>query len=135
MERDPKPFLHLEHRQSRRRMTLKTGRLIFNNGHCVVECTVRDLSDEGARLELPCHLDLPETLILSMPGAASRDCEVVWSSNTERGVRFLGTTPRSETWSARATLRHRILLLQSQMELVQNQLSELRGEIEANLDT
>ena len=134
MERDPKPFLHLEHRQSRRRMTLKTGRLIFNNGHCVVECTVRDLSDEGARLELPCHLDLPEVLTLSIPGGSMRDCEIVWSSNTERGVRFLDTPRRSDNWSARAALLHRVFLLQNQMQLAQDQLDQLRGEIEAIID-
>ena len=84
--------LYLEQRQSNRRKTLKTGKIIFNNSHCVVECTVRDMSDGGAQLELPCYVDLPEMLTLAIPGGPNRDCEIVWSSNTKLGVRFLSST-------------------------------------------
>jgi hypothetical protein len=37
--KDAKKVLYLEQRQSRRRTTLRTGKILFNNGHCVVECT------------------------------------------------------------------------------------------------
>ena len=126
--------LYLEQRQSRRRTTLKTGKIIFNNGHCVVECTVRDMSDGGARLELPCHVDLPETLTLAIPGGPHRDCEIVWSSNTKLGVRFLGSTRRADTKSLGTAMLQRVHLIQSQLDVIQNQLSELRSDIEADVD-
>ncbi len=126
--------LYLEQRQSRRRTTLKTGKLVFNNGHCVVECTVRDMSDEGARLELPCYVDLPEVFTLVIPGGQNRDCEKVWFSNTKLGVRFLGATRGADTKSLGTALLHRVNLIQSQLDVIQNQLNELRSDIEANVD-
>jgi hypothetical protein len=135
MAKDPTPFICLEHRQSRRRTTLKTGKIIFNNGHCVVECTVRDLSDEGARLELPCHLDLPEIVTLNIPGGPCRDCEIVWLSNTELGVRFLGMSPPpADTGSRRTALLRRVRSIQSHLEVVQSHLNELRDDIAASAD-
>jgi hypothetical protein len=134
MAKDTESFLYLEQRHSRRRSTLKRGKIIFNNSHCVVECTVRDLSEEGARLELPCHLDLPEVVMLNIPGGPSRDCEIVWSSNTELGVRFLGATHQRETGCVRAPLLRRVQLIQSQLDIIQSHLNELRGDIEASID-
>ena len=134
MAKETESFLYLEQRHSRRRSTLKTGTIIFNNSHCVVECTVRDLSEEGARLELPCHLDLPEVVILNIPGGPSRDCEIVWLSNTKLGVRFLGTPRPRDTSGVRAALLHRVQLIQSQLDVIQSHLNELRGDIEASVD-
>lgn len=134
MANESKSFLYLEQRQRRRWKTLKTAKIIFNNGHCVVECIVRDLSDDGARLELPCPLDLPETFTLSMPGGTSHDCEVVRSTNTERGVRFLGAAHRAETTNTRAALLHRVHLIQNHLDMVQKQLNELRGDLDADID-
>jgi hypothetical protein len=138
MANDSKSFLHLEQRQRRRWKTLKTAKILADDGHRVVECIVRDLSDEGARLELPrpevpCDLNLPETFTLAISGGASRDCEVVWSSNTERGVRFLVTTRHTETMSDRAALMQRLHSIQDHLDKVQKQLNELRGDLEADI--
>jgi hypothetical protein len=136
MTNDLKSFLYLEQRQRRRWKTLKTAKIIADGGLRVVECIVRDLSDEGARLELPrlelpSDLDLTGTFTLAIPGGASRDCEVVWSSNAERGVRFLGTTRHTETTSDRAALMQRLHSIQDHLDEVQKQLNELRGDLEA----
>ena len=134
MAKDTESFLYLEQRHSRRRSTLKTGKIIFNNSHCVVECTVRDISEEGARLELPCHLDLPEVVTLNIPGGPSRECEIVWLSNTTLGVRFCGTPNHRDTSGVRAALLRRAQLIQSQLDVIQSHLNELRGDIEAGVD-
>lgn len=133
MANESKSFLYLEQRQRRRWKTLKTAKIIFNNGHCVVECIVRDLSDEGARLELPSPLDLPDTFTLTMPGGTSHECEVVRSSNIELGVRFLGVTRQTDIARGRAALVQRLHSIQDHLDKVQRQLNELRGDLEADI--
>ena len=39
----------MEKRNSTRTRCLLTGRIIFNNRSSVIDCTVRDISDDGGR--------------------------------------------------------------------------------------
>jgi hypothetical protein len=39
-----------ERRKLHRSRTLKGGRIVTNDGHSTFDCTVRNLSDEGAKL-------------------------------------------------------------------------------------
>ena len=43
---------HDDQRSSKRRRTVLTGKVLFNNRASVFDCTVRDLSDTGARITL-----------------------------------------------------------------------------------
>ncbi len=56
------------------------------------ECILCDLSDRGARLTIAAPNDLPEefTLLFSADGTRNRHCRVVWRSDAQIGVEFLG---------------------------------------------
>lgn len=47
-----------------RRRTFKGGKLTFNKGLSVLDCIVRDWSEDGARLELPTTVGVPESFEL-----------------------------------------------------------------------
>lgn len=49
-----------ERRLHGRRRTFKGGKLIFNKGLSVLDCIIRDLSDDGARLELTTTTTIPD---------------------------------------------------------------------------
>jgi PilZ domain len=55
-------------------------------------CLVRDISQGGARLACRMPETVPDEfrLQLSPDGAVVRQCRVVWKTNTEIGVQFLG---------------------------------------------
>jgi hypothetical protein len=68
-------------------------------------CTLSDVSDAGARLEVDETVSIPDhfILFLSSNGAARRSCEVVWRQARQVGVKFgnrlastTPATPRSE---------------------------------------
>lgn len=79
-------------RATLRRRTLKAGKVAFNDRHCTLSCTVRDLSDTGARLRCEGSVSVPDTfdLIIDLDGLDA-SCEVVWRRGPELGVRFVGT--------------------------------------------
>ena len=68
-----------ERRQYFRRRTLLNGRLEVEklNGW-VLDCTVRNVSEGGARLALPTHVVVPQTLSLSISDGAKRPATLVW---------------------------------------------------------
>lgn len=119
-------IMSIENRKRKRVSTLKKGQLIFNNSHCVVDCTVRNISETGACLELPCFIELPDTLTLMIPGGPKRECEVMWVSNNKLGVRFFDQSAVSGRNSPR-----KLLLLRVQS--IQEQLDDLRTEIEKSV--
>jgi len=77
-------------RKAPRRRMLKAGLIAFNNRHSTLQCTVRDLSDGGARLNVPGSINAPDTfeLLIELDGLEA-NCAVVARSANEVRVKFL----------------------------------------------
>jgi PilZ domain-containing protein len=78
-----------EQRKIARSRALKSAKLIHGNSS-VFDCTVRDLTDVGARIEVPNTVGLPENLDLTFDGGHSvRQCRFVWRALNKAGVEFV----------------------------------------------
>jgi hypothetical protein len=79
-------------RKSARRRTLKGAIIAYNDRHSTVACTVRDISQTGARLRLIGAISVPETfeLLVELDGFEA-GCEVVRRRGDEIAVRFTFT--------------------------------------------
>lgn len=79
-----------ERRKSVRRRMLKAGVLSFNGSFSGLKCTVRDLSDGGARLKVDQLAAVPSVfeLIIEIDGLYAKS-SVAWRRAPELGVRFL----------------------------------------------
>jgi PilZ domain len=74
-------------RAAPRHRVLKAGSIEFNGG--VIDCTVRNISDTGAALEVATPLGVPDTFWLLIPGDhARRHCRVAWRRDRRIGVAF-----------------------------------------------
>jgi hypothetical protein len=80
----------IEQRAASRRRRLRAAQIRFNDGASVIDCTLRDISRSGARLQLPSTLDIPEEfeLVTSETGVGARTARVVWRKLNEMGVAF-----------------------------------------------
>lgn len=78
-----------DRRKSHRNRTLKGGRIVTNDGHSTFDCTVRNLSDEGAKLVVASIIGLPHRFDLNLLDGRNFSCETIWHTETELGVRFL----------------------------------------------
>ncbi len=78
----------IDERRSRRRL-LKSATICFNARHSTLPCTVRDMSEGGARLLAQGSINVPDTfeLHIDLDGIWVA-CEVVWRRQSEVGVRF-----------------------------------------------
>ncbi len=72
-----------------RRKTLKSGKIIFNDGQSVMNCVVKDLSPTGARLEAESLVDCPRSFTLALASGPIYESEVRWMKFMAAGVRFL----------------------------------------------
>ena len=76
-----------EHRIAPRRRVLKAGSISFGGG--AIDCTVRNISDTGAAIEVVTPLFIPDRfkLIVHSDGL-NRPCHVVWRRERRLGVAF-----------------------------------------------
>jgi hypothetical protein len=76
-----------ERRRSERHRTFKAGKIILHRGTSVIDCTIRNLSPEGASIAVPNAATLPEEFDLQFDGEMRR-CNVAWRRLDRLGVKF-----------------------------------------------
>jgi len=82
-------FAMQERRKLARSRVIKSAKLVVGTSS-VVDCVVRNLTNTGARLEVPNSAVLSENLVLTFDGGRSmRSCRLVWRTVNETGVEFL----------------------------------------------
>jgi hypothetical protein len=85
-----------ERRKLHRARTLKGGRIVFNRGFGAAECTVRNLTDFGALLEIGEVFGLPSEFELQINLELRRhSCRVIWRDGQRLGVIFVDSTANS----------------------------------------
>lgn len=82
-------FLIEDHRTGPRFKANMRGRIVFDNGRTVIDCQVRDLSDDGARLKVDAPFDFPDTVSLELIDGPSYQCRVTRHGKKELGVEFV----------------------------------------------
>ena len=79
-----------QRRQDARKATVRAATTRFDGPSSPIQCVVLDISRGGARLHVHIQSELPDQFILHIEADNStRQCEVVWRSKDELGVRFV----------------------------------------------
>jgi hypothetical protein len=81
-----------EHRAAQRHRVFKAGSIQF--GGSTIDCTVRNLANTGAMLEVVSQAAIPHQFTLALSADRShRRCHVVWRKDKRIGVTFYGGAP------------------------------------------
>jgi hypothetical protein len=76
-----------EHRAIPRHRVLKAGMIEFGGG--AIDCTVRNMSEAGAALDVASPVGIPDRFGLILPAEGRRlPCHVVWRKEKRIGVAF-----------------------------------------------
>lgn len=80
-----------ERRHTQRARMFRGGKILLNNRRSVVGCTVRNLSDTGACLQVESIADIPDRFDLAIEGEERiYSCRLMWTSESRIGVSFPG---------------------------------------------
>jgi hypothetical protein len=78
-----------ERRASPRQKRLNAAKIVFNNNASVIDCIVRDLPPQGARLLVASPVGIPERFDLRIDrNGVCHPSKVTWRANDEIGVSF-----------------------------------------------
>jgi PilZ domain len=87
---------HEERRNGRRQRVLKDGKIVFNLLGSVVDCTIRDLSEFGAKLMCKDWRAVPEEFsLVTLTDGQMRDAQVRWRQGSLIGIAFTGAPRRA----------------------------------------
>jgi hypothetical protein len=78
-----------EHRNVARHRALKRAQIAFKGHWATIDCTVRNLSDRGACLNVESSIAIPDSFDLVLDHASVRNCRVAWRKATQIGVEFV----------------------------------------------
>ena len=76
----------VDNRKTPRIRKFKDGRILL--GSLELPCTIRDLSEIGACLEVHATHGIPAIFRLAMPNRTPKTCKVMWRDYTKLGVHF-----------------------------------------------
>ena len=134
MDQEDRPFNPADHRAAGRVRAFLRGEIIHSNGNSRTECTVRDLSEGGARIEAPASVTVPEFFELYIPLKGLRHrARMMWRAGNELGISFMTEAPKpapaAEPQSTQQELEVRIKLLELEAETarLRAQLTEMQG--------
>jgi len=113
--------MNRDKRKSRRRPVYYLARLELRPGK-PVRCILSDISDTGARIDVPYPDKVPERFLLWLTdnGSARRTCAVVWRKTCQIGVKFERRLPPTR---------------RAEMEPVQNPVAAKRAIMESTAAT
>jgi len=81
-----------ERRPERRRRTLLGGRVSYDDGAHVFDCTIRDLSTGGARITVPGQQPIARNVFLiNIRDRVVYEADVVWNKGGHAGLSFRRT--------------------------------------------
>ncbi|WP_158812458.1 PilZ domain-containing protein [Methylocapsa sp. S129] len=119
----------IESRRSPRVRTFLQARISYSDGAISTACTVNQLSEVGARINLASTFSLPETFEITIPQRGiSRRARLVWRRDDLAGVDFLGGE-ESQSTSATADPTAKIKALEAENAKLKAQIGTLMQQI------
>ena len=80
-----------EKRSTARKRIARNGKIVFPNFAAILDCTMRDVSDTGAKLIALNGQGVPDRFgLVLITDQLMRDAKVVWRRGNEIGVEFEG---------------------------------------------
>jgi hypothetical protein len=122
-----------ERRVSSRQKSFLKGRIYFNHRRSSVDCLVRDISDQGAKLKFSETVAIPEAFELYIP---NRDetfrARVQWRTGEEVGIAFGSEDVPSPSLApdpSAGDLAARVRRLESELTALQRKVNELTSDL------
>jgi hypothetical protein len=83
-----------ERRPKTRKRVLLTGIVVYGNGAHSFHCTIRNLSETGARLAVDGNAQFPSDFyLINIRDRVAHEVKLVWNRGAEIGVTFKSTIP------------------------------------------
>jgi hypothetical protein len=117
-----------ERRKNVRQKSFLQGRIYYNNRRSSLDCLVRDISEQGARLRFSEAVTIPDALELYIPNRnETRRARIQWRLNDEVGVEFCDEHVAAP--ASQGDLEARVHRLENDVATLQRKVRELMNAL------
>jgi uncharacterized protein YceH (UPF0502 family) len=101
--------------------------VLYNNGQSTLDCVIRNISEDGAKLALPAEVALPDRFDLAVPQRnKTYRATMAWRRGGEVGVSLEDASVATpEDAALDAVLRQRIRMLEAEIAQLKNRILQL----------
>ena len=100
-----------EKRTSPRRRAFLVGKIIYGGETYTIDCTIRDLSETGARVKVRDPYSIPNNIVFLDPkNFNAYETSVKWRKGTEMGLSFDRRIPLEDETNPRVRILRRVSL-------------------------
>jgi hypothetical protein len=125
----------IERRALVRHKTFIKGRIYFNNRLSSVDCIVRDMTEKGARLQVPESVAVPDAFDLHLPNKDEHfRAQAQWRKGDQLGVSWTAENafgPRAEGGGqSERSLLDRVARLEQEVAALQRRFENMRRDVD-----
>ena len=125
-----------ERRRSARQKSFLRGRIIFNNGRASVDCLIRDISDQGARVTFSDTITVPDLVDIYIPQKEQTvRAHVLWRHGHELGLCFAFAAGRPPHPPDISDLAARVAQLETEIASLRRILKRLKVAGDGDTET
>lgn len=122
----------LERRKRQRWRALRRGKILVNAKRAAIDCIVRDLSEDGACLQVPSAAGIPPAFHLQIEDETkTRACRRIWASRDRIGVAFGSAKARAGSSIADEAAGAELLRLTAALDAMKIGIVLLDAELRA----
>jgi PilZ domain len=119
-----------ERRRSMRKKSFLRGCVYFNKRRGAMDCLIRDISEEGARIIFSEAVNVPDVVELYIPQKEQTvRARVKWRHGDEVGLTFPAAGSAAGTAPESADLAQRLARLESEIAVLRRTLKQLKSEL------
>lgn len=113
-----------------RTRTFLKGVVLYDNRRVSIECTIRDLSDTGARITFPSPITIPDRIELFIPQKnRTYSADVRRRDDCEIGVSFRDQRSGEQRREADAAIGDRVAALEHEVAQLRRIVKQLRDKV------
>ena len=113
-------------RDKPRLRSLIAATILYNNGQSTLDCVIRNLSEDGAKLAVPAEIALPDRFELAIPQRNKLyRAAMVWRRADEVGISLEDPCTAPDEPASDAVLRRRVRALEAEIAQLKSRIVQL----------
>lgn len=125
-----------EGRKSNRKRAMLAGKIIFNDRNSSIECRIRNISEDGAKIEVGETLIFPARFEFLVPQQGrTYQARVAWRQEDEAGLEFSGEMIAGREVRSDADLAGRLRELEGENALLRKRVVDLKNQLDRYFQT
>lgn len=120
-----------EGRKSNRKRAMLAGKIIFNDRNSSIECRIRNISEDGAKIEVGETLIFPARFEFLVPQhGRTYQARVAWRQGDEAGLEFASEMIAGREVRAGSDLAERLRELEGENALLRKRVIDLKNQLD-----